>query len=62
MDVGEKTVTKRASAKKKRGRPRTGKRPVIATRVHEPLYGKLIGSAAALKLTVSEEIERRLER
>jgi hypothetical protein len=62
MDTGDKTMAKRPNAKKKVGRPRTGKRPVIALRVHQPLYDRITESAAGLKLTISEEAERRLER
>jgi hypothetical protein len=51
-----------ASKKKRVGRPRTGQRPVIAIRVHEPLYAKIVAAAARLNLSISEEAERRLER
>ncbi len=47
--------------KKKMGRPRTGVRPIISTRVHLPLYNEIRQSAAAYKLTISEETEKRLE-
>lgn len=48
--------------KKKRpvGRPRTGFKPVIAIRIPEPLYDEIVASAAAHKLTISEEAQQRL--
>lgn len=47
-------------SKRKAGRPRTGKRPVLALRVHEDLYEEIRGSAARLKLSISEEAARRV--
>ena len=47
--------------KKRVGRPRTGKRPVIAIRVHDDLYKKIRQSAAAGKLSISEEAENRIK-
>jgi hypothetical protein len=48
-------------AKKKRGRPATGKRPVIAIRVHEKLYEDICASAADHRFTISEEAEHRIQ-
>jgi hypothetical protein len=48
--------------KKRVGRPRKPRRPVVSVRVHEPLYESLRESAAKLRLTISEDVERRLER
>jgi hypothetical protein len=53
-------VEKRRAGKKKVGRPTTGKRPVLAVRVHEPLYERIKSSADDRGLSISEETERRL--
>jgi hypothetical protein len=59
---GKNRVEKRNRAKKKLGRPSTGKRPVLAARLHEPLHEKIRLAAEANGLSISEEAERRLER
>ena len=48
-------------AKRKPGRPALGKRGNFTFRVREALREQLIAAAEAQKLSVSEEIERRLE-
>jgi hypothetical protein len=48
-------------AKRKPGRPPLGKRGNFTFRVREALREQLIAAAEAQKLSVSEEIERRLE-
>jgi hypothetical protein len=50
-----------ATKKKPVGRPRTGKRPVIAIRVHNDLYEQIVQSAAARDLSISEESENRIK-
>jgi len=51
---------KGATKKKPVGRPRTGKRPVIAIRVHSDLYEEVVESAAARDLSISEDAENRI--
>jgi hypothetical protein len=53
-------VTKRA--RKKEDRPSTVQRPVLQFRVHPDTYEAVNASAEKLKLTISEEAARRLER
>jgi hypothetical protein len=48
-------------AKKRPGRPRMKKRPVVAMRLHQDLYDKIRSSAGNRKLSMSEEIENRLQ-
>ena len=47
--------------KRRVGRPRTGKRPVLAIRVHTDLYKEIRQSAAARDLSLSEEAENRIK-
>jgi hypothetical protein len=54
-------MSKSATKKKPVGRPRTGKRPVIAIRVHNDLYEEIVKSAAARDLSISEEAENRIK-
>ena len=49
-------------AKRKRGRPATIQRPVLQFRVHPDVYEDLKRTAADLKITISEEAARRLDR
>jgi hypothetical protein len=48
-------------SKKRRGRPRTGRRPVVSVRVHEPLYEAIRQSAGEHGLNISEEVGRRVQ-
>jgi hypothetical protein len=51
----------RKQRKKRRvGRPSTGKRPMIAFRVHQQRYGEIAKGAEQNLLSMSEEAERRL--
>jgi hypothetical protein len=53
-------MSKGVKGKKQVGRPRTGKRPVIAMRVHNDVYKQLYRSARAHELSMSEEAEHRI--
>jgi hypothetical protein len=56
-------IVDKAKQKKKPGRPASGKRrPVVALRVHEDMFENITSEAARLKLTISQEVARRLDR
>jgi hypothetical protein len=52
----------RGTAKKKSVGSGAGQRPVLQFRVHEDVYNDIKKSAERLKLTISEEAARRLDR
>ena len=54
-------MSKGVKKKKRVGRPRTGKRPVIAIRVHNDLYEEIRKSSVARDLSISEEVENRIK-
>lgn len=54
-------VEKRSVKKKRPGRPATGKRPVIAMRMHPDVYAKICAEAELHKFSISEEAEHQIK-
>ena len=54
-------MSKRATKKRPVGRPRTGKRPVIAMRIHPDLYEQIMQSAIERKVSIAEDATNRLQ-